>query len=79
MLGAVEECVANFRQLRERGRSLRASNSLQTFWTATKREQLSDPLMPVFFEASGMMDYWRKHGGPDGCRVDGVTIECDSS
>jgi len=75
-LGAVEETLANFQGLRERGRILRTANSLQTFWNVYNRPQLSDPVMPAFFEANGMADYWRKHGDPDYCRVDGTSIEC---
>ena len=75
-LGAVEETLANFQRLRERGRILRTANSLQTFWNVYNRPQLSDPAMPAFFEANGMVDYWRKHGNPDYCRVDGASVEC---
>ena len=75
-LGAVEATLANFQGLRERGRILRTANSLQAFWSVYNRSQLSDPVMPVFFEANGMADYWRKHGDPDFCRVDGDQIRC---
>ena len=75
-IGAVKETLANFRQQRERGRILRTANSLNIFWDAYSRTQLSDPAMPAFFEASGMADYWRKYGDPDYCRVDGTNIEC---
>ena len=75
-LGAIEETLANFRGQRERGRILRTANSLQIFWGAYSRAQLSNPAMPAFFEANGMVDYWRKHGNPDYCRVDGASVEC---
>ena len=75
-MGAVEETLTHFRGQRERGRILRTANSLQFFWNAYNRAQLSNPVMPAFFEANGMVDYWRKHGNPDYCRVDGANIEC---
>jgi len=75
-IGAVEETLANFRGQRERGRILHAANSLGIFWSAFNRSQLANPAMPAFFEANGMVDYWRKHGDPDYCRVDGASVEC---
>jgi TolB-like protein/lipoprotein NlpI len=75
-LSAVEETLANFQGLRERGRILRTANSLQTFWNVYNRPQLSSPAMSAFFEANGMVDYWRKHGDPDYCRVDGSSVQC---
>jgi len=75
-IGAVDETLADFREQRERGRILRIANSLQIFWGANNRAQLSNPAMPAFFEAYGMLDYWRKHGDPDYCRVDGASVEC---
>jgi len=75
-VGAVDETLANSRKLRERGRVLHAANGLQIFWDAFNRAQLSNPAMPAFFEANGMVDYWRKHGDPDYCRVEGANVEC---
>ena len=75
-LGAVEETLANFQGLRERGRILRTANSLQVFWSTYSRSQLTNPAMHAFFEANGMVEYWRKHGDPDYCRVDGTSVEC---
>ena len=75
-IGAVKEALANYREQRERGRILRTANSLNIFWDAYNRSQLSNPAMPAFFEANGMVDYWRKHGDPDYCRVDGANVEC---
>jgi len=75
-IGAVEEALASFRAQRERGRVLRTANSLSSFWEPYGRAQLSDPAMPAFFETSGLVDYWRKHGDPDYCRVDGASVEC---
>ena len=75
-IGAVEETLSNLQDLREQGRGLNAANSLAYFWNAYNQAQLSHPAMPAFFEANGMADYWRKHGNPDYCRVDGDNIEC---
>jgi TolB-like protein len=78
-IGAVEEALANFRNPREKSRLLRSVNSINIVWDAYNRTQLSDPAMPAFFEDFGMADYWRKHGDPDYCRVDGPAIECDTT
>jgi TolB-like protein len=75
-IGAVKETLANFRKQREKGRILRTANSLNIYWDDYNRAQLSDPAMPAFFEANGMVDYWRKHGNPDYCRVDGAHVRC---
>jgi TolB-like protein/Flp pilus assembly protein TadD len=75
-IGAIGETIANFQQLFERGRGLRATNSLQIFWDDFNRDQLSDPAVTEFFESIGMVAYWRKHGDPDYCRVDGAHVEC---
>ena len=73
-IGAVDETLADFRQQRERG--LRTANSMPTLWAAYNRAQLSNPAILEFFEANGLVDYWRKHGDPDYCRVDGESVEC---
>lgn len=78
-IGAVDEALAYFRGQRESGRLLRAVNSLSMFWDAYNREQLSNPAMPAFFEANGMVDYWRKHGDPDYCRVTDNSVACGDS
>ena len=73
-IGAVDETLANFHE--QRGRGLRIANSLPTLWAAYNRAQLSNPAMPAFFETNGLVDYWRKHGDPDYCRVDGAAVKC---
>ena len=73
-IGAVDETLADFRQQRERG--LRIANSMPMLWAAYNRTQLSNPAILEFFEANGMVDYWRKHGDPDYCRIDGESVEC---
>lgn len=78
-IDAITETLVNFREQRERGRILRTANSLNIFWDAYNRHQLSDPVMPAFFEANGLVDYWRKHGDPDYCRVDAQNVECGDS
>lgn len=75
-IGATEEAISSLRSLQEQGLGLHAANGLPMIWTAYDRAQLSSPVMPAFFESSGLADYWRKHGNPDHCRVDGETIEC---
>jgi hypothetical protein len=75
-IGAVKEALDSFRAQRERGRVLRTANTIGDFWEPYGRAQLSDPAMPAFFETSGLADYWRKHGDPDYCRVDGASVEC---
>jgi TolB-like protein len=78
-IGAVEETLANFWGQRENGRLLRSVNSLNFFWYAFNRALLSNPVMPAFFEANGMVEYWRKHGDPDYCRVTGNSVTCEGS
>jgi TolB-like protein len=73
-IGAVDETLANFRKQKERG--LRKANTLPTLWDANNQAQLSNPAMIEFFEANGMVDYWREHGDPDYCRVEGTSVEC---
>jgi TolB-like protein/Flp pilus assembly protein TadD len=75
-LGAVPEAIGAWHRLRERGRALRAANTLQSLWNAYDRPQLSHPALPAFFEETGMADYWRAHGEPDYCRVNGPDIVC---
>ena len=75
-IGAIEETFDNFRGLRERGHKLRSANILFVFWAANNRARLSEPALLTFFEANGMTDYWRKHGDPDYCRIDGESITC---
>jgi TolB-like protein len=75
-LGAVPEAIDAWHRLRERGRALRAANTLQSLWNAYDRPQLSHPALPAFFQETGMADYWRQHGDPDYCRVNGPVIEC---
>ncbi|MGA9573648.1 MAG: tetratricopeptide repeat protein, partial [Lysobacterales bacterium] len=77
-IGATEEVLVAFRNMQERGNGLRAANPLYLIWVAYDRAQLSSPLMPAFFESTGMADYWRKHGNPDYCRVEGASIECET-
>ena len=75
-LGETTKALEKFRQLSNQGRGLHAANSLGTLWNAYDRAGLSDPALPAFFEEMGMADYWRKHGNPDYCRVDGASVEC---
>ena len=75
-LGEATQALGKFRQLTNQGRGLHAANSLGALWHAHDQAGLSDPALPAFFEEMGMADYWRKHGNPDYCRVDGDNIEC---
>jgi len=75
-LGETTMALGKFKELNDRGRSLHAANLLNIFWNAYDRAGLSDPALPAFFEEMGMADYWRKHGSPDYCRVDGTSVEC---
>jgi TolB-like protein/lipoprotein NlpI len=75
-LGETTKALGKFRQLSNQGRGLHATNSLGTLWHAYDQASLSDPTLPAFFEDMGMADYWRKHGDPDYCRVDGASVEC---
>jgi hypothetical protein len=75
-LGAVEDAIEWFRKVRDQGRGLRAGNELTALWFANDREQLSHPALPAFFEEIGFADYWRVHGDPDYCRVEGERITC---
>jgi TolB-like protein len=76
MLGAVDEAIRFWHEKNANGRGLRASNDLTFLWYVFNREQLNNPSLVPFFESTGMADYWRKHGNPDYCRVDGDQIEC---
>jgi len=75
-LGEAGMTVEKFREMRDRDRGLRVVNTLGFLWNAYDRAGLSDPALPVFFEEVEMADYWRKHGNPDYCRVDGANVEC---
>jgi TolB-like protein/Flp pilus assembly protein TadD len=75
-LGETTKALGKFRQLSNQGRGLHAANSLGTLWNAYDQAGLSEPALPAFFEEMGMADYWRKHGDPDYCRVDGDEIKC---
>ena len=68
------ESLGEIQELTNQGRGLHAANSLGTLWHAYDQAGLSDPALPAFFEEMGMADYWRKHGNPDYCRVDGENI-----
>jgi hypothetical protein len=75
-LGATEEAIAHIHRVIESGRGLRVGIGIGEIWFANNREHLSDPGLTALFEETGMADYWRKHGDPDLCRVDGKKIEC---
>jgi hypothetical protein len=75
-MGETTKALGKFRQLSNQGRGLHAANSLGTLWNAYDQAGLSEPALPAFFEEMGMADYWRKHGDPDYCRVDGDKIKC---
>ena len=77
-LGAVEATLSKFHALKEQGRGLHIANALSLFWEPHGRPQLSDPALPAFFEEVGLVDYWRKHGNPDYCRVNVENIECSA-
>jgi len=75
-LGAIDESIDIWHEVQENGRGLQAANMLSVLWSAYDRKQLSNPALLTLFEDSGLADYWRKHGNPDYCRVDGENIEC---
>jgi len=75
-LGATTKALEILKELRDRDRGLRAANSLGNLWNTYDQAGLSDPALPAFFEDMGIADYWRKHGDPDYCRVDGDQIRC---
>jgi TolB-like protein/Flp pilus assembly protein TadD len=75
-LGAIEESIENWHEIRTNGRGLRAANTLSSIWHAYDRTQLSNPALVRLFNDSGLAEYWRKNGNPDYCRVDGDKIEC---
>ena len=75
-LGETEKTLEIFNELRNRGRGLRAANSLGNLWNTYDRAQLSAPSLPAFFEENGLANYWRQHGDPNYCRVDGSNIVC---
>jgi len=75
-LGETTKALEKLKELYDRGRGLHAANLLGTLWNTYDQAGLSDPALPAFFEEMGMADYWRKHGDPDYCRVDGDQIRC---
>ena len=77
-IGATEEALSAFQTMQDQGQGIHAVNGLIRIWDRYNRAQLSNPAMPAFFEKFGMADYWRKHGNPDYCRVEGANIECDT-
>ena len=74
-LGAVETGIDYWYSLRAKERYVRSGNYLQYLWKFPK-EKISDPRFVRFLEDIGIVDYWRKHGDPDYCRVDGASVEC---
>ena len=74
-LGAVDEAIEYWHSLRTEARFTRSGNYLQYVWDFPS-DKMSDPNFLQFLEDIGMADYWRKHGNPDYCRVDGKNIEC---
>ena len=74
-LGAVDEAIEYWQSLRTQARFVRSGNYLQYVWDFPS-DKMSDPNFLQFLEDIGMADYWRKHGNPDYCRVDGKNIEC---
>jgi TolB-like protein len=76
-LGAVDPAIEYWHSLRDRDRLARSANYLQYIW-GFPTEKMSDPHFLQFLEDTGLADYWRKHGNPDYCRVDGENIECSA-
>jgi len=76
-LGAVDAAIDYWLSLRAQDRLTRSSNYLQYIWDFPA-EKMSDRRMQQFLKDTGMVDYWRKHGNPDSCRVDGENIECSA-
>ena len=76
VVGATDEAIAALLKEAENKRGLRVVSNLSTVWNAYNRDQLADPGLPGLFERIGMADYWRRHGDPEFCRVDGDRIEC---
>ena len=74
-LGAVETGIDYWYSLRAKERYVRSGNYLQYLWKFPE-ESISDPRFVRFLEDIGIVDYWRKHGDPDYCRVDGASVEC---
>jgi hypothetical protein len=64
--------------MQEQGIGLHAANGLSTIWVKYDRAQLSNPVVLTFLESFGLANYWRNHGNPDYCRVNGKNIECDT-
>lgn len=76
LIGANTEALDQLNQVIDSGRGLRAGIGLVIIWWANYRDQLGDPALPALYEHIGAADYWRKHGDPDLCRVNGDNIEC---
>jgi len=76
LIGATDEALDHLQRVIDSGRGLRAGIGLVTIWVTYHRDQLDAPGLPELFERVGVADYWRKHGDPDLCRVNGDNIEC---
>jgi TolB-like protein/Flp pilus assembly protein TadD len=76
-LGAVDPAIEYWLSLRTEARLTRSANYLQYVWDFPS-DKMSDPNFLQFLEDTGMAEYWRKHGNPDYCRVDGENIECSA-
>jgi len=75
-MGATAEAIEVLSRQVEAKRGLRVLSALGAVWEAYNRDRLADPGLPGMFEKTHVADYWRTHGNPEFCRVDGDLIEC---
>ncbi len=77
-LGAMDEAfrLADDWLAQYRENSLVGMPHLSPLWAPHMRNFRRDPRFARFAAGLKMMDYWKKHGPPDDCRLDGDKLDC---
>ena len=77
-LGAVDQAyhLAHDWVAQYRGSTLVGVPHLAPLWSPDLREFRADPRFAQLATDLGFMDYWKKRGPPDGCRLDGEKLRC---
>ena len=77
-LGAMDEAfrLADDWLAQYRENSLVGMPHLSPLWAPHMRDFRRDPRFARFAAGLKMTDYWKKHGPPDDCRLDGDKLDC---
>jgi TolB-like protein len=77
-LGAMDQAyrLADDWVAQYRGNTLVGVPHLAPLWSPDLREFRADPRFAKFATNLGLMDYWKKRGPPNGCRLDGEKLGC---